>query len=78
MPTRLDCLDSGFITRSIDDIIASIAQAVAVQPGTFILGVVVSRHFETHGRRPHRALGSDLVDFRESFRIKAKREARAE
>jgi cytochrome c len=42
------------------------------------LGVVVSRRSETHGRRPHKALGSDLIDFRESFRIKAKREARAE
>jgi hypothetical protein len=38
MPTRLDYLDSVSITRSIDDIIASIAQAVAIQPGTFILG----------------------------------------
>lgn len=37
-PTRLDYLDASSITRSIDDIIASIAQATAVRPGTFILG----------------------------------------
>ena len=37
-PTRLDYLDAVSITRSIDDIIASIAKATAVRPGTFILG----------------------------------------
>jgi hypothetical protein len=38
MPTRLDYLDAVSITRTIDDIIASIAHVTAVQPGTFILG----------------------------------------
>jgi hypothetical protein len=38
MPTRLDYLDSVSMARSIDDIIVSVAQATAIQPGTFILG----------------------------------------
>jgi hypothetical protein len=37
-PTRLDYLDAASITRTIDDIIASIAQATAVRLGRFILG----------------------------------------
>lgn len=38
-PTRLDQLDASSITRSIDDIVISIAKATAVHPGTFILGL---------------------------------------
>lgn len=38
MPTRLDYLDVVSISRSIDDIIATVTQATAIQPGTFILG----------------------------------------
>jgi hypothetical protein len=41
-------------------------------------GVVGSRHFETHGPRPHKVLGSDLVNIRESRRVKAKRTGQAE
>src|SRR2546427_2289383 len=35
-------------------------------------GVVGSRTFETHGPRPHKVPGSDLINFRESLRVKAK------
>ena len=35
-------MDALTIVRSIDDIVANIAQAAAVQPGTFILGFTVS------------------------------------
>jgi hypothetical protein len=38
MPTRLDYLDVASITRSIDDIVASIGQSTAVQAGSLILG----------------------------------------
>jgi hypothetical protein len=37
-PTRFDLLDAPAVVRSIDDIVANIAQATMVQPGTFILG----------------------------------------
>jgi len=40
-------------------------------PCTSRFGVVGSRHFETHGPRPHKVLGSDVINFRESFRVKA-------
>src|SRR5260370_32840390 len=41
-------------------------------PFTSRFGVVGSRHFETHGPRPHKVLGSGLISFRESLRVKAK------
>ena len=37
-PTRADLLDAPAVVRSIDDIVANIANAAAVQSGTFILG----------------------------------------
>jgi hypothetical protein len=40
-------------------------------PFTSRFGGVGSRHFETHGPRPHKVLGSDVINFRESFRVKA-------
>jgi hypothetical protein len=47
-------------------------------PCTSRFGVVGSRHFETHGPRPHKVLGSGLINFRESARVKAKRTGQAE
>jgi hypothetical protein len=47
-------------------------------PFTSRFGVVGSRHFETHGPRPHKVLGSDLINIRESLRVKAKRTGQAE
>jgi hypothetical protein len=41
-PTRFDLLDAPAVVRSIDDIVANIAQAASVQPGTFILGFTAS------------------------------------
>jgi hypothetical protein len=38
IPSRYDLVDAPSITRSIDDIVASIVQATTVQSGTFILG----------------------------------------
>ena len=47
-------------------------------PFTSRFGGVGSRHFETHGPRPHKVLGSGLINFRESVRVKAKRTGQAE
>ena len=41
-------------------------------------GGVGLRHFETHGPCAHKILGSDLINFRESLRLKAKRTGQAE
>src|SRR5262249_787141 len=41
-------------------------------------GVVGLRHFETHGARLRKVLSSDLINFRESVRVKAKRTGQAE
>jgi hypothetical protein len=38
VPSRFDLVDAASITRSIDDIVASIAHATTLQSGTFILG----------------------------------------
>jgi DNA polymerase III delta prime subunit len=37
-PSRYDLVDAASVTRSIDEIVSSIAQATSVQQGTFILG----------------------------------------
>jgi hypothetical protein len=43
LPTRFDLLDAPAVARSIDEIVASIAQAAAVQSGTFILCIPASQ-----------------------------------
>jgi len=47
-------------------------------PFTSRFGVVGSRHFDTHGPRPDKVLGLDLINFRESLRVKANRAGQAE
>jgi hypothetical protein len=42
IPARVDLLDAPTVTRSIDEIVASIGQSAAVQSGTFILGFTAS------------------------------------
>jgi hypothetical protein len=57
--------------------VLSVGLAVAA-PFTSRLGVVGSRTFETHGPRPQKVPGSDLIDFRERRRVKSKRTGQAE
>src|SRR5215813_8239421 len=46
-------------------------------PCTSRFGLVGLRRVETHGAGPHKLLGSDPIDFRESLKIKAKRKIKA-
>src|SRR5262249_43701794 len=40
-------------------------------------GLVGLQRVETHGAGPHKLLGSDPIDFRESLKIKARRKIKA-
>jgi hypothetical protein len=72
---RKSCISS---LKAVKVVRAAATGNVVRGPFTSRFGVVGSRQFETHGPRPHKVLGSDLINFRESVRVKAERTGQAE
>jgi hypothetical protein len=72
---RKSCISS---LKAVKVVGAAATSNVVRGPFTSRFGVVGSRHFETNGPRPHKVLGSDLINIRESLRVKAKRTGQAE
>src|SRR5262249_55209981 len=67
---RESCISS---LEAVKVILSSATSNIVLRPVTSRFGVVGSRHFDTHGPRAHKVLGLDLINFRESLRVKAKR-----
>jgi len=86
----LECLSSAIFRRPISyairwELYISLLKAVCAAatsnmvraPCTSRFGLVGLRRVETHGAGPHKLLGSDPIDFRESLKIKARRKIKA-